>query len=56
MMLFLTCAAIGMIPRSFWRAFPTLVKNYTQKASKAASAITSAGEEDNDNDEEEENS
>jgi hypothetical protein len=54
MILFVSTAAIGMIPRSFWRAFPTLIRRYRQQASKAASAITSTNPDDDQSDEEEE--
>jgi hypothetical protein len=53
MLLFVSCAAIGMVPRSFWRAFPTYVKQYTQQATKAAGAMTNQGEDDEDDDEDE---
>ena len=53
MILFVSTAAIGMIPRSFWRAFPTLMRKFTQQATKAASSIAHH-EEDDENDEEEE--
>lgn len=55
MLLFVSCAAIGMVPRSFWRAFPTLVKQYTQQATKAAGAMTNHGEDDEDDDDDEAN-
>ena len=53
MILFVSTAAIGMIPRSFWRAFPALIRKFTQQATKAASSIAHH-EEDDENDEEEE--
>jgi hypothetical protein len=51
MILFLSCAAIGMIPRTFWRAFPELVLRYTQKAKSAASTTQNVEEEYDDEDE-----
>ncbi len=53
MLLFVSCAAIGMIPRSFWRAFPTLIRNYKQQATKAASAMAYNDDEDDDDDDDE---
>jgi hypothetical protein len=51
MILFLSCAAIGMIPRSFWRAFPELVRRYTQKAKSVGSVVQNDEEEYFDDDE-----
>jgi hypothetical protein len=53
MLLFVSCAAIGMIPRSFWRAFPTMVRRYRQQASKAAGAMVYDGGEIEYDDEDE---
>ena len=51
MILFLSCAAMGMIPRSFWRAFPELVRRYTQKAKSVGSIVQNDEEEYFDDDE-----
>lgn len=55
MVLFVSCAAIGMIPRSFWRAFPALIRGYQQRATKAAGAITTVGDEEEEESDEDEN-
>ncbi len=53
MLLFLSCAAVGMIPRSFWRAFPILFRRYAKQTSKSTGAM-SYDDEENEDDEEDE--
>ncbi len=55
MVLFVSCAAIGMIPRGFWRAFPALIRSYQQRATKAAGAITTMGDDEEEESDEDEN-
>jgi hypothetical protein len=55
MVLFVSCAAIGMIPRSFWRAFPAMIRTYKQKATKAAGAIATTREDEEEESDEDEN-
>lgn len=55
-MLFVACAAVGMIPRAFWRAFPALVRKLSAQTTKAAgkAAHYQPGDELEDDDEDDE--
>ena len=52
----MACAAVGMIPRAFWRAFPALVRKLSVQTTKAAgkAAHYQPGDELEDDDEDDE--
>ena len=53
LVLFLACAAVGMIPRAFWRAFPALIQKLSSETKKAANKTITSGEADEEDDEDE---